>query len=285
MYGKTILCAAAAIAMVPVAVLAHPGGGGGGMGNGGMGGGMGNAGNMGGFGNGGGFGNMGGMGGNRDFGRGNSEGPSHASLSGIGHANSNSVIAGTSTAKTITTGTFAGLKTGATLFSNEMAVGTVQQIRTNGRGAVVVVIVKGTNGGLYAVPANKLSFSGGSLTTTVHLAGINSTTTTAAASAGRARLRSQGLMHASLTGIAHASSHSVLAGGAVLSSALPGLTTGLTVKNSGGTTVGTVRQIVTGPDGSVRLVVVTSPSGQTFRLIPSTLSVSGGIVTTTAMVG
>ena len=285
MYRKTILCAAAAIIMVPAAGLAHPGGGGGGgMGNGGMGGGMGNVGNMGGFGNAGGFGNMGGMGGNRDVGRGNSEGPSHASLSGIGHANSNSVIAGTSTAKTITTGTFAGLKTGATLFSNGMAVGTVQQIRTNGRGAVVVVIVKGTNGGLYAVPANKLTFSGGSLSTTVHLAGINSTTMTTA-SMSRARMNSQGLMHASVRGISRANSHSVLAGGAVLSTALPGLATGLTVKNSGGTTVGKVSQIVTGRDGSVRLVVVTSPTGQTFRLVPSTLSVSGGIVTTTAMVG
>ena len=279
MYRKTILCAAAAIAMIPVAVSAHPGGGGGG--GGGVGGGMGNAGglgNMGGFGNAGGFGNMGG---NRDIGRANSEGSAHASVNGIDHANANSVIAGTGTAKTITTGTFAGLKTGATLFSNGTAVGTVQQIRTNANGAVVVLIVKGTNGGLYAVPAHKLTFSGGTLSTTVHLAGINSTTTTAAM--GRARMNS--LMHASVRGISRASSHSVLAGGAVLSSALPGLTTGLTVKNSGGTTVGTVHQIVTGPDGSVRLVVVTSPTGQTFRLIPSTLSVSGGVVTTTAMVG
>jgi hypothetical protein len=73
----------------------------------------------------------------------------------------------------------------------------------------------------------------------------------------------------------------VLASGVVVNGSLAGLTTGLTVKNSAGTTLGTVSQLVTGPDGSVRLVIVTSPTGQTFRLIPSTLSLSGGIVTTT----
>lgn len=65
------------------------------------------------------------------------------------------------------------------------------------------------------------------------------------------------------------------------SAALPGLTTNLTVQTSAGVTIGTVSQVVTGTDGSIRLVVVTSPTGQTFRLLPNTLSVSGGVVTTT----
>ena len=92
---------------------------------------------------------------------------------------------------------------------------------------------------------------------------------------------SQGLQHASPTGISHSSSSSVLARGAVAGTALPGLTTGLTVQNSSGVTLGTVSQVVTGTDGSIRLVIVTSPSGQTLRLAPTTLSISGGVVTTT----
>jgi len=93
--------------------------------------------------------------------------------------------------------------------------------------------------------------------------------------------KSQGLQHASPTGIANASPKSVLARGAVQPTALPGLTTGLTVQNSTGATVGTVSQVVTDTSGNIRLVVVTTDSGQTLRLAPSTLTISGGVVTTT----
>ena len=55
---------------------------------------------------------------------------------------------------------------------------------------------------------------------------------------------SQGPAHASVTGIAHANAHSVLASGAVPASALPGLTTQLNVTNANGTSIGTVSQIV-----------------------------------------
>lgn len=324
MLRKTILCALAGAALIPSAVAAHPGGGGGG---GGGPSGMGGAGNMGGFGNSGmgGFGNNGmggfdnGMGSSmRDQGRMNSRGPANASAVGIDHSDRNSVLFGTSTTKTISTGTFAGLKTGTTLFSNGTAVGTVQQIRTNASGTPVVLVIKGTNGGFYAVPVQKLSFSGGTLSTTARLAGINNTTTVASSNQARlnsqglahasatgiahanshsvlastrtsmtsqARLNSQGLFHASTTGIAHANSHSVLANGMVVSGSLAGLTTGQTVKTSGGTTLGTVSQVVTGSDGSIRLVVVTSSTGQTFRLLPTSLSIGGGVVTTTQKIG
>jgi hypothetical protein len=111
----------------------------------------------------------------------------------------------------------------------------------------------------------------------------NPATDTTINSNGTAALQnSQGPNHASPTGIAHANQNSVLARGAVSSTALAGLTTGLTVQNSSGTTIGTVSQVVTGTNGSIRLVVVTSPTGQTFRLAPSTLSLSGGVVTTTS---
>lgn len=95
--------------------------------------------------------------------------------------------------------------------------------------------------------------------------------------------KSQGLMHASFRAIERASPKSALARGAVQVSALPGLDTGLTVKGHGGATIGTVSRIVTGTDGKIRLVVVTSPTGRTIRLVPNTLSISGGIVTTTML--
>ena len=93
---------------------------------------------------------------------------------------------------------------------------------------------------------------------------------------------SQGPANASPTGISHANENSVLARGSVSGTSLPGLTTGLTVQNSSGTSVGTVSQVITGSDGSIRAVVVTGTDGKTYRLAPSTLSISGNIVTTTS---
>lgn len=93
---------------------------------------------------------------------------------------------------------------------------------------------------------------------------------------------SQSLMHASFRAIERASPKSSLARGAVAAGTLPGLDTGLTVKGNGGATIGTVSRVVTGTDGKIRLVVATSPTGRTIRLVPNTLSISGGVVTTTA---
>ena len=299
MIRKAIFCALASAVLIPAAATAQGRGGGGGGGGPPAGvGGMGNAGGLGG-----GMGNAGGMGmGNsfgietRDASRINSQGPNYASPTAIAHANKNSVLAGTGTsttkasssrlnamfpgtrtATTITSGSLSGLTTGMTLYSNGTAVGTVQQIRTTGNGSVAVAIIQGTNGGFYAVPANKLSLSGGTLSTTARLNGINGSS--------QARLNSQGPLHASPTGIAHANAHSVLASGTVASGSLAGLATGLTVNTSGGTTLGTVSQIVTDSSGNVRLVIVTSSTGQTYRLSPTSLSLSGGVVTTTQTFG
>lgn len=114
---------------------------------------------------------------------------------------------------------------------------------------------------------------------------INMPSSTVGASANvhsQAALHSQGPANASTNGISNASSNSVLARGSVSSSTLPSMATGLTVKNSTGASIGTVSQVITGTDGSIRAVVVTSPTGQTFRLPPSSLSISGKIVTTTS---
>jgi hypothetical protein len=98
----------------------------------------------------------------------------------------------------------------------------------------------------------------------------------------QATVNSQGPANASPTGIAHANSNSVLARGAVASSTLPGLTTGLVVNNSSGTQVGTVSRVITGPNDTIRAVVVTDSSGKTYTLAPSSLSISGSVVTTTS---
>ncbi len=305
MLRKVILCALACAALVPTTAIGQGRGGGGGGGDhggpAGVGGGMGNAGGLGGgFGNGpmgGGMDNAGGMGNSfgiqtRDASRINSQGPNNASAPGIAHANQNSVLSGsgatttsnlntmfpgTRTTTTVASGTLSGLTTGMTLMSNGTAVGTVQQIRMTGNGSVAVVIVRGTNGSFFAIPATKLSLSGGTLSTTARLNGINGSS--------QARLNSQGPMHASPTGIAHANFHSVLASGMVVSGSLAGLTKGLTVNTSSGTTLGTVSQIVTDSSGNIRLVIVTSSTGQTFRLSPSSLTLSGGVVTTTQTLG
>jgi hypothetical protein len=223
-----MICALAGAAMIPAAALAHPGGGGGGgsegrgglmAGGGGLGVGPGMDASSRGMGGLGGIGDVSMRGGssadadsvgveNRDASRINSQALQHASQTGIDHANQNSVLAGTSTTTTVTSGALSGLTTGTTLFSNGTAVGTVKQIRTKGNGSVAVVIVQGTNGGLYAVPATKLSLSGGTLSTTARFNGIN-----AGPMNIQARANSQGPAYASATGIAHANSHSVLAGG------------------------------------------------------------------------
>jgi hypothetical protein len=266
--------------MIPAAAAAQHGPGGGGPPSGG--GGMGNAGGFGrggpggmgagGMGNGG-FGGISDMGAMmRDQGRLNSEGLDHASQTGIDHANQNSVLAGTTATTTVTSGPLTGLTTGTTLYSNGTAVGTVQQIRTTGHGSVAMVVVKGTNGGFYAVPASKLTFSGGTLSTTARLAGINGNTTNPATGL------SQGPTHASAVGIAHANQHSVLSGGSTTT--LTGVSVGMPLL-SNGTQVGTVYRVVTA-NGTIARVLVQGTNGRIYSLAPNTLTASGGSLTTTA---
>lgn len=157
----------------------------------------------------------------------NSMGPANASPTGIAHANPNSVLGTNSSATSranraqldaafpgtkgqskVKTGTLSGLTAGTTVISNGAPVGTVQQIRTSGDGTARVVLVQGTNGRLFPIPANKLSYANGVLTTSARLNGVNGT----AVGMNPAIGVSQGPMHASAQGTAHANAHSVLAG-------------------------------------------------------------------------
>jgi len=67
----------------------------------------------------------------------------------------------------------------------------------------------------------------------------------------------------------------------VPASSLPGLAAGLTVQTSAGKTIGRISQVITGSDGSIRKVIVVSPVGNQFKVSPTSLTVEGGVVTTT----
>jgi hypothetical protein len=98
------------------------------------------------------------------------------------------------------------------------------------------------------------------------------------------RVRSQGAYHASASGIRHSNSRSVLRGTTVVGGRLGGLTKGMSVVDVNGNTVGTVRGINTASGGRVVNVLVRSSTGaRTIPLSPSTLSVSGGVATTTSL--
>ena len=270
--SAAILCGGQAFA------ASGPGGGGGGPGGGGHGGGMGD--------HGGGMGNMGGssahgddfgagMGAmNRDDGRLNSQGPDHASATGIANANANSVLAGTTATNRVTNGALAGVTDGMAVFFNGMQVGTVQQIRLAGNGSVALVLVKASNGAIFPVPANKLTLANGTLSTTARFHGLNDNDV-----AMGGRMNSQGPAHASATGIAHANSHSVLAG-ASTTTPLTGVSVGMPLFQNGAQ-IGTVTRVVTA-NGVIRRVFVQGTNGRTFSLSPNVLTATGGTLTTTA---
>jgi hypothetical protein len=133
---------------------------------------MGNAGGLGGGGLG--AGGLGGPGGMSDIGaftreqaRQNSQGPLHASPTGIANANENSVLAGTTGGRPLT-----GISTGMQVMKDGTQVGTVTRVVTNNQGIIVRVLIQGTNGRTYSLSPSSLSLTGGILTTTALLRGI-----------------------------------------------------------------------------------------------------------------
>ena len=98
---------------------------------------------------------------------------------------------------------------------------------------------------------------------------------------GSARINREGPANASATGVANANEHAGLS--SATTADLTGLSTGLTVKDSAGATIGTVTKVEKSRDGVIHNVLVASADGKrTIRLAPSSLSVSGDVVTTTA---
>ncbi len=98
-----------------------------------------------------------------------------------------------------------------------------------------------------------------------------------------ARINSRGPAHASDRALERANENSVLAG-TVRTRTLADLSTGMTVRDTNGVTIGTVTRVLRSGDGTVRNVLVRASGGtRVIPLAPSTLSVSGGAVTTTRL--
>jgi hypothetical protein len=99
------------------------------------------------------------------------------------------------------------------------------------------------------------------------------------------RANSQGPAHASATGIAHAGTHSVLAGGTtVVSGPLTGLTVGMNVTDADGRTLGTVQRIAMSKDGTIRNLLVKSSDGsRVYPLGTDSLTLTAGTLVTTSM--
>lgn len=136
---------------------------------------------------------------------------------------------------------FPGLTTGLTVEASSGAtLGTVTRVLTTGNGMIAGVIVTSPNGQTYRLPASSLSVSGNVVT-------ANTTET--------------------------------FERSGVPGALLPGLTTGLTVDTSTGTSLGTVSQVITDRNGNVVGVIVTASNGQSYQLPASSLSVSGNMVT------
>jgi hypothetical protein len=96
------------------------------------------------------------------------------------------------------------------------------------------------------------------------------------------RVNRQAPENASPTGIANANENAGLS--STTTADLSGLSSGLTVKDSTGATIGTVSKIEKSKDGTVRNVLVDAAGGKrTIRLAPGSLSVSGDVVTTTTI--
>jgi hypothetical protein len=99
-----------------------------------------------------------------------------------------------------------------------------------------------------------------------------------------ARVNSQGPAHANDRARARANDHSVLAIGRATTD-LSSLRTGLIVRDRTGASLGTIARINRASDGRIVNVLVRDASGRgrTTPVAPNTLSISGDVVTTTAI--
>jgi hypothetical protein len=94
----------------------------------------------------------------------------------------------------------------------------------------------------------------------------------------QARLVGHSAAHSFDTGTAHANRHSVLYNGSTM--AVMGVSVGMPLF-SNGAQVGTVYPVITA-NGVISRVLVQGTNGRIYSLAPSTLTASGGSVTTTA---
>jgi ribosomal 30S subunit maturation factor RimM len=161
----------------------------------------------------------------------------NVSTNGAARANLNSSLARGALPGTLLPGLTTGLSVQS---SSGMSIGTVTNVILTRNGLVAGIVVTASNGQTYVLPASSLSMSGNVVTANTSEAFENSR---------------------------------------VPSFLLPGLTTGLTVNTSAGTTFGTITSIQTNANGSIRFVTVTDANGNTYRVPASSLTISGNVVT------
>lgn len=94
-----------------------------------------------------------------------------------------------------------------------------------------------------------------------------------------ARVNSQGPVNASTTAIGRANANSVLSGTSTTTTPLTGVTTGMALSQNG-TQVGTVTRVSTNGRGVITRVLVRGTNGQIYSVAPSTLTLSGGTLST-----
>jgi hypothetical protein len=212
--------------------------------------------------------------------RANSQGPANASPTGVTNSNENSVLHDSTTTTTTTT-------TATTPPTENQPAGTTgvetrTEARANSQGPANASPTGVTN-------SNENSVLHDSTTTTT-----TATTpptenqpagTTGVETRTEARANSQGPANASPAGVANSNENSVLHDESAPASNLAGLRTGLIVRESSGTQIGTVSRIVTMPDGRIQNVLVTNADRHTIRLAPGALSISGDVVTATSVGG
>ncbi len=234
----SVLAGVALVASAPV--LAKPGGGGGNAG-GHMGGGMG-----------------GGHGVGNGIGHGGMSAGTHGGSGGSGSA-LDMRMGSASAHGTQLTGITSGMNV---VDAGGATIGTVTNISTKGNGSIRDVQVTLTDGTRILLAPSSLALNGGVLTT-------NSLTST---------VKSQGIAHASVNGLAHASPNSALNGAGITT--FTGLVAGMPVNNSAGTGIGTVSGIVLNRSGAVVGIRVALNGGGTALIPAPSLGFDGAVVTT-----
>ncbi|HEX3700237.1 MAG TPA: hypothetical protein VHV27_06135 [Phenylobacterium sp.] len=108
---------------------------------------------------------------------------------------------------------------------------------------------------------------------------VGDTESLAASTARRA-----GPLRASATALARSNARAGLRTAGVTMQSLASLSPGMTVRSASGKTLGTVSRVIRSADGSVRAVLVRTASHgrRVLNLAPRSLTLSGGVVTTTA---
>lgn len=159
-----------------------------------------------------------------------------------------------------------GVNNGLTVVDASGAtVGTITGVATRGDGSVHHVQMTLTDGTIITLKPSNLSLVNGVLTT-------NSLTSTF-------RANSQGAAHASVQGLAHASPMSALgfAGRTDLST----LTLGMSVVGSGGNTLGPITQLINNRSNALVGIRVDLTDGGIVTIPASTLTLAGGVLSTT----